>query len=380
MRLADFLATDLEPILADWEAFARTHVPAGEVMDIAALRDHAADILKTIAKDLRSPQTERERGAKAMGDAEPHPGAADTAAPTHGALRAEAGFTLGQMVSEFRALRASVVRLWRAAGPPAGSAFEDLTRFHEAVDQALAESVSRYARDLDYSKEMFQAILGHDQRTPLGAIMMSATGLLMSRSLGQPEQAAASRILTSGTRIRGMVNDLLDFTRTRLGAGIPLACADLDVGEVCRQTVEEVAAYHRDRDIRFEAAGPVRGWWDGARLGQALSNLVGNAVQHGSRDAPVTVAVRGAADGVTVAVHNRGPAIPPADLRQLFSPLKRIGQGDAPAAAADAGSLGLGLYIAHEIVRGHGGRIDVESTAAAGTTFTVFLPLRRPAP
>ena len=91
MRLADFIATNLEPILAEWEAFARTHIPAGEAMDVAGLRDHAADILKTVAADLRRPQSERERGEKSKGDAEPRPGAADTAAETHGALRAEAG-------------------------------------------------------------------------------------------------------------------------------------------------------------------------------------------------------------------------------------------------------------------------------------------------
>src|SRR3954469_2451149 len=260
MRLADFIAANLEPILAEWETFARTHIPAGEAMDVEGLRDHAAAILNTVARDLRHPQTERERGEKSMGEVEPRPGAADTAAQTHGTLRAEAGFTLGQMVSEFRALRASVIRLWRAAaGPLDDTAFEDLTRFNEAIDQALAESVSRYARDLEHSKEMFLAILGHDIRTPLGAVMMSATGLLLSQDLGQPQQAAASRILTSGTRIKGMVNDLLDFTRTRLGAGIPLEYAEMDLAEVGRQVVEEVAAYHPDRVLRFEATGPVRG-------------------------------------------------------------------------------------------------------------------------
>jgi signal transduction histidine kinase len=379
MRLADFIATNLEPILADWEDFARTHIPAGEVMDVAGLRDHAADILKTVAQDLRSPQSELERGEKSKGEAVALPGADDTAAQTHGALRAEAGFTLGQMVSEFRALRASVIRMWRAAtGVPGGTAFEDVTRFNEAIDQALAESLTRYARDLEHSKEMFLAILGHDLRTPLGAIMMSATGLLMSPDLGPPQQAAASRILTSGTRIKGMVNDLLDFTRTRLGAGIPLAFAEVDLGEVARQVVEEVAAYHPGRDLRFEVSGPLRGDWDGARVGQALSNLVGNAVQHGSPGTPVAVAVRGAADEVAVAVHNRGPVIPPSQLHQIFSPLKRIVRGD-DAPAHVSGSLGLGLYIANEIVKGHGGRIDVESSESGGTTFTAHLPRHRTA-
>ena len=377
MRLADFIEANLEPILAEWEAFARTHVPAGEAMDAAGLRDHAADILRTVARDLRSPQTERERADKSMGDAAGRPGAADTAAETHGALRAEAGFTLGQMVSEFRALRASVTRLWRAAGGPSGGPeVEDLTRFHEAIDQALAESVSRYARDLDQSRDMFLAILGHDLRTPLGAVLMSATGLLLTKGLSPPQEAAVSRILSSGTRIRGMVNDLLDFTRTRLGVGIPLDRTETDLGEVGRQVVGEVAAFHPDRDVRFEGGGDLRGSWDAARLGQALSNLVGNAVQHGSAEAPVTVTARGAADEVAVAVHNRGPVIAPAHRHLIFSPLRRLD----PAARGmhDSGSMGLGLYIAHEIVKGHGGRIDVESSEGGGTTFTIRLPRSHP--
>src|SRR4051812_50036528 len=119
MRLSDFIVANLEPILSEWETFARTHIPAGEAMDVAALRDHAADILMTAAADLQCRQSERERAEKSKGEAEAPSGAADTAAQTHGALRAEAGFTLGQMVSEFRALRASVTRLWRGGyGPP----------------------------------------------------------------------------------------------------------------------------------------------------------------------------------------------------------------------------------------------------------------------
>ena len=378
MRLADFIAANTERILAEWEEFARTHVPVGEVMDVAALRDHAAGMLKAVVHDLRSHQSETKRAEKSKGDADTRSGAPDTAAETHGALRAEAGFTLGQMVSEFRALRASVLRLWQAECPPAGkSDFEDAVRFNEAIDQALAESVTRYTRDLEQSKEMFLAILGHDVRTPLGAIMMSATGLLMSRDLGAPYQAAATRILNSGTRIKQIVCDLLDLTRTRLGSGIPLARAPIDLERVSRQTVDEVAAYHPDRVVRYESSGELHGNWDDARLGQALSNLIGNAVQHGFPDSPVSVTARGGKDEVTIAVHNLGPVIPPVHLHQIFSPLKRIGRGDDKADTS--GSMGLGLYIANEIVKGHGGRIDVESSEAGGTTFTVRLPRGEPA-
>lgn len=373
MRLAEFIATNMEPILAEWESFARTHVPVGEVMDVAALRDHAQEILRAVVLDLRSHQTERERAEKAMGDAEAPPDAPDTAAETHGALRAEAGFTLDQMVSEFRALRASVLRLWRADGGLAGeSDFEDMLRFNEAIDQALAESVTRYARNLDQSKEMFLAILGHDVRTPLGAIMMSAMGLLMATDLRAPHQAAASRILNSGTRIQEIVNDLLDFTRTRLGAGIPLTRTPMDLGDIARQTVDEVAAYHAGCVVRFVTSGELQGAWDGPRLSQALSNLIGNAVQHGNPKSPVSVHARGEGEEVAVSVHNLGPTIPPVELHQIFSPLKRIDRGDHVADVT--GSMGLGLYIASEIVKGHGGRIDVESSDAHGTTFTAVLP------
>jgi signal transduction histidine kinase len=207
--------------------------------------------------------------------------------------------------------------------------------------------------------------------------MMSATGFLMTPDLSPPHQAAASRILNSGTRIKQIVNDLLDFTRTRLGAGIPLARAEMDLEEVGQQVVEEAAAYHPDRALRFEASGRLRGSWDGARVSQALSNLVGNAVQHGAADTPVTVTARGGADDVYIAVHNGGPAILPVHMHQIFSPLTRIQRGTP--GPHDTGSMGLGLYIANEIVRGHGGRIDVDSSDARGTTFTVHLPRHPPA-
>jgi signal transduction histidine kinase len=234
----------------------------------------------------------------------------------------------------------------------------------------------RFADDLDRSQQMFIAILGHDLRTPLGAIMMSASALLMSEGFSQSHQAMASRILNSGTRIKGMVNDLLDFARTRLGGGIPLVLGPLDLSEVCRQTVDELAAYHPNRDLRFEANGRPEGSWDGARIGQAISNLVGNAIEHGDACAPVTVIARGAADEATVTVHNQGGPIAPDRIHHIFSPMTRL-DPDARRSSA-SGSLGLGLYIAHEIVKGHRGRIDVESSAERGTTFMIHLPTRSP--
>jgi signal transduction histidine kinase len=343
-------------------------------MDLAALRDHAAEMLVAIVADLRTPQTDAEQAAKSKGDAAPPAATApETAASVHGAGRAESGFTLGEMVSEYRALRASVLRLWtKANGGLSGADLDDLIRFNEAIDQALAESATRYTQDLDQSKEMFLAILGHDLRTPLGAVMTSSQFMLDTGGLAEPQLTLTSGILRSATRMNHMVGDLLDFTSSRLGAGVPVVREDADLGEVARHAVEEVAAAHPGRVLELDAAGDLRGVWDAARVSQLLTNLLANAVQHGAADTPVHVTVRGDATDVVLSVHNRGPAIAPADLPGLFDPLKRLHGGDA--APRNVGHLGLGLYIAERITTAHGGAIDVASSPAAGTTFTVRLP------
>ena len=176
LRLADFIAGNMEPILGEWVVFAESSAPVAEAMDRTALRDHAAGLLEAIVIDLRTPQTDVEQRDKAEGNADNTAGQPDTAAEVHGAGRAGSGFTVGEMVSEYRALRASVIRLWtKECGSLNGDDLQDLMRFNEAIDQAIAESITRYTEDLDYSKEMFLAILGHDLRSPLGAVIMAST-------------------------------------------------------------------------------------------------------------------------------------------------------------------------------------------------------------
>jgi signal transduction histidine kinase len=170
-----------------------------------------------------------------------------------------------------------------------------------------------------------------------------------------------------------MVGDLLDFTRSRLGGGIPVERAEIDVGRVARDVVDEIAAAYPGWPIHFDGRLVQRGCWDAARLSQALGNLIGNAVQHGGEGTAVLVAVRGSEEEVTVAVHNRGAVIPAEQLDGIFNPLKAR-RPARTAARGPTGSLGLGLYIAERIVHAHGGRIEVESSDDAGTTFTVHLP------
>jgi len=371
MRLADFIETNSEAILTEWVAFARTCGPTDEQMDLEALRDHALEMLEKIVVDLRTPQTSAEQAHKSKGGADSE-SAASTAAEVHGADRAESGFSVGEMVSEYRALRASVIRLWtNSAGTLTGDDLEDLMRFNEAIDQALAESITRYTRDIDRAKEMFLAILGHDLRIPLGAVSMAAQYMLQTRTLQEPNLTLASRVLRSARRMSQMVADLLDFTASRLGRGIPTARAPMDLASEAAHAVEEMTAAHPESTIRLVTSGDLRGTWDSARLGQVMTNLLANAVQHGSAATPITMTARGDADEVVLAVHNLGPAIPPSRLPELFSPFKRLRSGDAPS---PTGNLGLGLYITERVVTAHSGRIDVTSSDPAGTTFTVHLP------
>jgi Signal transduction histidine kinase len=384
MRLSDFIAANREPIMAEWLAFAQTCTPAAGSMDDSALRDHASEMLTVIATDLKTPQNKQEQTEKSKGNAPEEKSKANapeedanekTAAEKHGADRAESGFTTDQMVSEYRALRASVIRLWtKAQGELSTNELEDLTRFNEAIDQSLAESITRYTQDLDHSKEMFLAILGHDLRTPLGAVMMSAEFMLETKELKEPHLTLTSRIASSSKRMNQMIGALLDFTRSRLGGGIPIERAKMNMGKAVHDVVDEMAAAHPDRTIKVDARGGLEGEWDCARMGQVLTNLIGNALEYSSVGTNATVDVQGDDKEVAIAIHNRGTPIPPDQLNGIFNPMKRTEMN--AAGGGSSGNLGLGLYIAERIVNAHKGRIDVESSEEAGTTFTVHLPRR----
>jgi signal transduction histidine kinase len=375
MRLADFIVANREPILAEWEAFARTCTPASAPMDIESLRDHASAMLTVIAADLDTPQGGRAQAEKSRGNAPAGDDEAPTAAEEHGADRAGSGFTIEQMVSEYRALRASVIRLWaKSRGELEPRDLVDLTRFNEAIDQSLAESVTRYTQELDQSKEMFLAILGHDLRTPLGAVLTSARFMLETQELKEPSLTLTARIASSSTRMVHMIGALLDFTRSRLGGGIPVEREAMNMGKVVHDVVDEITAAHPQRTIAVDARGEQQGEWDAARISQALTNLVMNALEHGSKATPVTVETCGDAREITIAVHNSGRAIPADRLTGIFNPMKPREMTEETAAGGPHGNLGLGLYIAERIVHAHQGRIEVESSAEHGTTFIVHLP------
>lgn len=374
-RLARFIRENTEQILAEWETFART-LPQGAFLNVEALRDHAREMLDGIARELETPRTAQRLEADAEGQTNSRDDDS-TAAQGHGAGRAKRGFTVAQIVAEFRALRVSVISLWISAQRELDTIdLLDMSRFNEAIDQVIAESVTRYSDDLDRTKDRFIAILGHDLRSPLNAIVMSASFLLEEGELREPFHALAARIAASAKTMNNLVADLLDFARIRFGVGIPIEVGPVDLGAVINEVVAEVRASQAESDVRVEVTGELRGEWDASRLAQALTNLVTNAVEHGSAKSSVQVAAHGEPDEVVISVHNLGLVIPEAQLARLFD-------GMAPTPDDEGRGkhhLGLGLYIVHSIIAAHGGTVQVVSSPDEGTTFTLRLPRQSPLP
>jgi signal transduction histidine kinase len=371
MRLSDFILKNIEPILQTWEDFARTLETPGKPLDREDLRDHAHLILQTIAEDLRTQQSSQQQTEKSLGHSDLDD---DTAARTHAIARLLSGFTIEQVVAEFRALRASVIKQWlNNAGVKADIDVEDMIRFNEAIDQALAESVASYTKAVQASRNVFLGILGHDLRTPLGAIMLGADALLRTDDLNTRATKITSRIYTSVKRASRIVGDLLDFTRSQLGPGLPVSKAMGDAALALDRVVEELRMVNPTATVRVESPGSAVGFYDVARLEQVFSNLIGNALQHGDPSAPVSVELACSGAHLRFTVHNTGSVIPEQVLESIFNPLGRY----SPDAMADQGphaSLGLGLFIASEIVTAHQGRVDVTSNAETGTLFAVEIP------
>ena len=167
MRLADFILRDMERILAQWEAFAATRLPAAASMASLELRDHAQQILEAVAADLSAPQSQEEQAAKSMGLAPAPFPARETAAQTHAVMRARSGYDIKQLVSEYRALRASVLSLWIDECLPATPHLQDVIRFNEAIDQAVAESIGHFSAHVDQARNLLLGMLSHDMRSPV---------------------------------------------------------------------------------------------------------------------------------------------------------------------------------------------------------------------
>jgi signal transduction histidine kinase len=370
MRLAEFILRDMEAIVAQWEAFAAT-LPAAANLESSALRDHAPQILMAVAQDLTTAQTRDAQRKKSMGQAPKLIGAPATAAQMHAVLRAHSGFDINQLAAEYRALRASVLRLWVDDCEPEVPDLDDMIRFNEAIDQALAESVGFFSEQVDRARNLFLGMLGHDMRSPLQTIQMTA--LYLARiNAGEQVTEAASRLINSGARMQALLNDMMDFNRTKLGVGIDIVPSAVDLAKLVADELDQLRAAHPQHRLDLDVVGDTRGVWDGQRLQQLVANLVMNAIKYGAPDAPVRVVVTGDTAEVRLEVKNSGEAIDTLTLERIFDPLQR---GPHHEPRHDADSLGLGLYIVREITKAHGGEINVWSDETE-TAFTVRLPRR----
>jgi signal transduction histidine kinase len=236
--------------------------------------------------------------------------------------------------------------------------------------QQLVQELSERTETLRLN-EMFVAVLGHDLRTPLGAIITAAQ-LLDLHGGDELTRDIAARTLSSGRRMNRLIDDMLDFARARLAGGIPLARASADLGALVQRVAQEHQASFPDHGIEIECHGDLTGHWDADRLAQVVSNIIGNALQHGRKGEPVRVRLDGRSpDAVTCDVANAG-AIDPALLPRVFDPFRG---GRRQSGRHDG--LGLGLYIAQQIVQAHEGRIAVDPGNRTHTVFSVTVP-RRP--
>jgi phosphoserine phosphatase RsbU/P len=237
------------------------------------------------------------------------------------------------------------------------------------ADASLLPRIARLAierKRLQDVEQMLVGVVSHDLREPLQTIALSCE-LLLAETQG-PAKSWVTRALGAAHRANGLVDDLLDATRARLGGLLPINRETVDLARVVRQATENQRA--AGRTITLDCPPTLITSCDGKRIAQVINNLLGNAVQHSPPNSTIRVRLRAGHHGTNeITVHNEGPPIPEELRSRLFEPLERA------ESTSTNHSIGLGLYIVHQIVVSHGGTIDVESTADSGTTFRVRLPV-----
>jgi len=400
MRLADFILANVEPILVEWEAFARSIWPtAATSTDPAELRDDAAAILYATVADMQSKQSaaqqiDKSRGARPAGDE-----ASELGPPSasHGSARVSSGFDLWAVIAEYRALRASVLRLWRESEPaPDLRDVDDLTRFNESIDESLTLAVRSYAlqverdreamfgkeqsarrdaEEANRAKDIFLATLSHEMRTPLNAIV-GWLSILRRDDLDPGRVREGLQVIDRNTRAQvQLIDDVLDVSRIISGKlrvqMYPCALADVITAgtEVMRPAAE---ARGITLTVRVDPAVTSTAC-DGVRIQQVVWNLVSNAVKFTPKGGHVEVSLSRAESSMRIQVRDDGPGIAAEMLPRIFD---RFRQADS-STRRRFGGLGLGLSIVKYIVEAHGGTVEAHSAGEGkGSTFIVSLPIR----
>ncbi|WP_233451461.1 sensor histidine kinase [Paraburkholderia caribensis] len=372
MSLSDFIEANREHLLTDWAEYASQICSNERALSVSELRNSGGELLNQIAADMRTAQSAAQQRAKSRGE-EGHPESGfSQSAVKHADARLEQGFEINDVIAEFRALRASVLRRWENTSPDGQPAFQEMIRFNEAIDQALTESAEHYAQRRNRIQDLFAGVLAHDLRSPLNAIANSSELLLREENLSSPGIRATANIQRGTARMIRMIGDLMVFARARLHEELPVDLVHENIGRICSDAADEVRASYPHASIDVRLTGDLDGFWDGARMCQLVVNLLVNAVQHGSDQ--VTVEASGHGDTASISVSNTGNPIPSRAIPTLFDPLKRT--RPSPGHCGTAAGMGLGLYICRSIARAHNGNIGVDSTEQR-TTFKVQVPRYR---
>lgn len=219
---------------------------------------------------------------------------------------------------------------------------------------------------------MFLGILGHDLRNPLATTITSASMLMSYDDISDKVRSHATRIHTTSQRMDLLITDMMDFTTRQLGNEMSIKMAPANMAMICQYIIEEQKIARPECEIVLKTKGKFDGNWDEPRMAQVFSNLLGNAVQHGKRSAPIEVNLTSLKKEVNIKITNQGIPIPASIIRNIFDPLIRHDEHEYSLYSKT--SLGLGLYIVKEIVLAHNGSLNVTSTEKKGTTFDITLP------
>jgi signal transduction histidine kinase len=378
VRLADFILANVEPILERWETCARSIWPSGATADLAEVREDAEDLLREIAIDMRSEQTSVELAEKSNG-------------------RAMSGFDLGAVIAEHRALRASVLRLWRESDPTLDLRdVDDLTRFNESVDQSLAHAVRSHVQQVERDRalalangqssrkeaeaanranDMFLTMLSHEMRTPLNAIGLWLS-ILRQEHVEEKYRQEGLDVIERNTRAQvQLIEDVLDLSRIASGK-LRMNIGACELADVITAGVNAVRPAAEARGITINVQldrSASDALCDGVRIQQVVSNLVSNAVKCTPKGGRVDITLSREPSGTQIQVSDDGQGISAELLPLVFD---RFRQADSSTRRRLSG-LGLELSVVKHVVEAHGGTVEATSPGEGkGSTFTVRLPIR----
>lgn len=378
MNLSSFILQNIEAILLEWEAFAKTLEPASINMTPVELRDHGHMILEKVAKEIDTSETAQQKEDKSKGLA---PDAANThsAAGEHGTERQVAGFTMLQLISEYRSMRASVLKLWmpKLTGISEETSGEIL-RFNEAIDKALAESALTFHLQANRTRDTFLTVLGHDLKNPLTTMTVAGDYLVRPDVGTDGTFVIGTRVKKSAAAMNAIVNDLLEYSHMQLDGKVPITRNLADIGAICKAAMVEAVTSNPDCIFEMSSSGELYDDFDSQRLKQVFANLLNYTAKFRGRINTVSIDAVGGPDAITVKVRNYSQVILPESLKAIFDPWGQR-YSEAWQEGEQSTSLGLGLFISREITESHGGTISVESNKTDGTVFTVKFLKRHPA-